>query len=336
MTEIKMFADLADRFYALYFDKEYKQALDIVVRESPRFPDYSIVAAWWQMRMMALTGDVAGALHALEKVLAQEQWYHEDALHNIPDLAALQGIPKFEDFVARCRERRLEAVAKASPSLTVFEPKNHPRPWPLLIPLGAWPTDPNFAAHWAPAADEGWLVAIPQSSQVGWYSGLYVWDDIERTNPEIQQHYIELNEKYELDKNRVVTAGFSKHCQAALQVALNGNPPRPRGFIAVEAWLSDMSIWPQFDLGAWPQIIEANANPTLRCYFVAGEENTKYYEAAEKAIELLRAQGIACKLEGTANKRHGFPPEFEASLKRALDFILKPQPAPRGKERHHE
>jgi hypothetical protein len=84
-----------------------------------------------------------------------------------------------------------------------------------------------------------------------------------------------------------------------------------------------MRVWPQFDIGAWPQIIEANANPALRCYFVAGKEN-KYYEAAEKAIELLRAQGIACKLEGTSNKQHGFPPEFEASLKRALDFILKP------------
>ena len=330
MTEIEMFADLADRFYALYFDKEYEQALDIVVRESPRFPDYSIVAAWWQMRMMALTGDVAGALHTLEEVVAQEQWYHEDALHNVPDLAALQRIPEFEDCVARCRERRLKAVAKACPSLTVFEPQNHPRPWPLLIALGAWPSDPNFANHWTPAADEGWLVAVPKSSQVGWFSGLYKWGDIERTKLEIQQHYDALSEQYRVDENRFVIAGMCEHCQAALQVALNGTSPRPCGFIAVEAWLSDMRVWPQFDMGAWPQIIEANANPALRCYFVAGKENTKYFEAAGKAIELLRAQGIACKLEGASNKRHGFPPEFEASLKRALDFILKPQSSPRS------
>ena len=230
MTEIKIFADLADRFYALYFDREYEQALDIVVRESPRFPDYSIVAAWWQMRMMALTGDLAGALHALEKVLAQEQWYHEDALHNVPDLAALQEISKFEGFVARCRERRLEAVAKASPSLTVFEPQNHPRPWRLLIPLGAGPADPNFANHWTPAVDEGWLVAVPQSSQAGWFSGLYVWDDIERTKLEIQQHYNDLSEQYGVDENRFVIAGMSKHCQAALQVALSDTSTRPHKF----------------------------------------------------------------------------------------------------------
>lgn len=336
MTEIKVFADLADRFYTLYFDKEYEQALDVVTHESPRFPDYPIVVAWWQMRMMALTGDVAGALHTLEEMLAQGHWYHEDALHNVPDLAALQGIPEFEDFVAHCRDRRLEAVAKASPSLTAFEPQNHPRPWPLLIALGAWPADVSFANHWTPAADEGWLVAVPQSSQVSWYSGLYKWGDIERTKLEIQQHYNELSEQYGVDENRVVIAGMCEHCQAALQVALGNTSLRPCGFIAVEAWLSDMSIWPQFDMGAWPQIIQANANPALRCYFIAGKENAKYYEPAEKTVELLRAQGIACKLEGASNKRHGFPPEFEASLKRALDFILKPQSSPRGKGNRHE
>lgn len=273
MTEIKVFEDLTDRFYTLYNDKKYEQALDLVTRESPRFPDYPVVVAWWQMRMMALTDDSEGALHVLEEVLAKGHWYHEDALHNIPDLAALQGAPEFEALVARCRDRRLEAVAKASPSLTILESENQPRPWPLLIPLGAWPADPSFANHWTPAADEGWLVAIPKSSQVGWFSGLYTWGNIERAKLEIQQHYNELSERYGVDENRVVIAGMSEHCQAALQVALSDTSPRPCGFIAVEAWLSDMSIWPQFDMSVWPQIIKANTNSALRCYFIAGREN---------------------------------------------------------------
>jgi len=313
VTEIIVFADLTDRFNELYSEGKYKQALDLLMRESTRFPDYAVITAWWQMRMMALTDDAAGALCVLDEALTKGHWYHEDALHNIPDLATLQGTPEFESLVARCRDCRLKAVAEATPSLTVLEPQNHPRPWPLLLPLGAGAADPDFADHWITAADAGWLVAIPQSSQVGWFSGLYVWDDIERTITEIQQHYNKLGERYGFDQSRVVIAGFSRHNQMALQVALGANL-KLRGVIAVEAWLPDMSIW--------PPIVEANQNSALRGYFIAGRENPKFYESAEKMVELLQSHDIACKLEGTSNRRHRFPPEFEESLRRALSFIV--------------
>lgn len=314
MTEIATFNDLTHHFYELYKKGEHKQALDLLASESTRFPDYEVIATWFQMRMTALTGDAAGAIRMLEEALAREYWYHEDALHNLPDLATLQGMPEYEDLVKRCHDLRLKAIAQAKPSLTVLEPQNHPRPWPLLLLLGAGATDPDLANHWTTALDAGWLVAIPQSSQVGWFGGLYWWDDIERTTTEIQQHYDWLFEQYRFDPNCVVIAGFSKPARAALQVAL-GSDLKMRGFIAVEGWLGDMSIW--------TPIVEANRNPALRAYFIAGEENGEYYGMAAKMVELLQSHGIACQLEGTSNEYHTFPPEFEESLTRALRFIVK-------------
>ena len=88
---------------------------DLLTRESTRFPDCAVIANWWQMRMMALTGDAVGALRMLKEALAKGHWYHEDALHNIPDLATLQGMPEFENLVARCRNCRLKAIAEAEP-----------------------------------------------------------------------------------------------------------------------------------------------------------------------------------------------------------------------------
>jgi predicted esterase len=310
VAEIADFRDLTDRFYELYGKREYRQALYLLKRESPRFPYYVVIATWFQMRMLALTGDTTGALQLLGEALTTGHWYHEDALHNMPDLTTLQGLPAFEKLVARCRDYRLEAVAEAEPSLTILVPENHPRPWPLLLPLQV--IDPDFADHWKTATDVGWLVAIPQSSQVGWFSGMSVWDDIERTTAELQQHYSRLNEQYGFDQDRVVIAGFSRHCQAALQVALSSDV-NLKGVIAVEAAFPDMNTW--------PPIIEAMRNPALRCYFIAGSENTEYYEPAEKMVELLRSHGISCTLEGTSNTRHRFPPEFDRSLGRALSFI---------------
>lgn len=310
MAEITVFEDLTNQFYQLHGEGEHKQALDLVIREAPRFPDYAVIATWWRMRMLALTGDLTGAVQTLEGALAKGHWYHEDALHNFPDLVTLQGMPEFENLVARCRDRRLKAVAEAKPSITILEPQNHPRPWPLLLPLQA--ANPEFADYWQTATDAGWLVSIPQSSQVGWFSGLYVWDDIERTTTELQQHYDKLSEQYGFDQDRVVIAAFSRHSQTALKVALNGVLGLC-GVIAVEASLPDISIW--------YQIVEENQNPTLRAYFIAGRENTEFYEPAEKMVELLTSHGIACRLEGTSNKRHRFPPEFGESLRRSLDFI---------------
>jgi predicted esterase len=311
VTDIAVFEDLADRFQELYGRGEHRQALDLLTRESTRFPDYEVIAVWFQVRVMALTGDTVGALRLFEEAVSKGHWYHEDALHNTPDLARLQGVPEFEELVARCKARRLQAMAEAKPSLTVLQPQNQPHPWPLLLPLRA--ANPEFVEYWKAAADEGWLVAIPQSSQVGWHRGLYVWDDLKRTIAEIQQHCARLGEQYELDRDRAVIAGFSRHSQIALQVALSSEI-NLCGVIAVEAWLPDMSIW--------PPIVKTSENSTLRGYFVAGRENVKFYDPAEEMVGLLESHGIECKLEGTSNKRHRFPPEFEEVLRRALSFIV--------------
>jgi predicted esterase len=311
VEEIKDFADLTHYFYALYGKQEHQQALDLLTRQTARFPEFAVVATWWRLRMMALTDNITGAVDLLEKALAKGHWYHEDALHNIPDLDALQGMPRFEDLVAQCRNRRLKMIAEAKPSLTVFEPENHPRPWPLLLPLRA--ADPEFDDHWKSATDAGWLVAIPQSAQVGWFSGLYVWHDINHTTTELQQHLNTLSDQFGYDQNRIVIAGFSSHAQAALKVAL-GEKVKIRGIIAVEA--------PLPDIDTWQPIVAANQNPALRCYFVAGKDNAEFYAPAARMVELLRSHGIACRLDGSSNKRHKFPPEFQQILERALRFAV--------------
>jgi predicted esterase len=310
MPEIEIFEGLVEVFYDFYGKGEYNQALDLLKRESNRFPKYEIVSTWFKVRMMVLTGDMANAIKLLSEAVSKGDWYHEDALHNFPDLAGVQGLPEFEDLVERCQDRRLKAVAETKSSLMILEPKNHPRPWPLLLSLQS--QDPDYASYWKAALDEGWLVAISQSSQVGWYRGMTVWDDFERTTNEIHQHLNVLSEKYAFNQDQIVIAAFSAHCQTALQVALS-NHFNLSGIIAVEAWLPDVSVW--------EPIIETSENLSLRGYFIAGEENIKYTEQAKKIVEFLNSHSIPSKREGTSNTYHRFPPEFDESLKRALRFI---------------
>jgi predicted esterase len=310
MTKTSLFEDLAADFQELYGCGEHKKALDLLNSESSRFPDYEVITIWWTMRMLSLTGEKAGAIKILKEALSNGIWYHEDALHNMPDLAKLQGLLEFEKLVTRCKEQRVISEAEAKSSLKVMEPLDNGFPWPALLPLKA--ANPEFPDYWRAAVNAGWLVAIPQSSQIGWHSGLYVWDDIEVTINEIRQHLDYLTGQYEINKDLIVIAGFSRHNQPALQVALNSDL-NLRGIIAVEAWIPDLSIW--------PEIVEASQNKGLRSYFIAGKDNTRFYSNAEQVIKLLKSHGFDCKLEGTSNANHRFPPEFAESLIRALSYI---------------
>lgn len=83
-----------------------------------------------------------------------------------PDLKVLQGDPQFEALVSVCRQRHAQAETSARRELLRLRPGTDP-PWPLLMALhGAGGDAEEFSPHWQRATAEGWLVGIPQSSQM--------------------------------------------------------------------------------------------------------------------------------------------------------------------------
>jgi predicted esterase len=204
------------------------------------------------------------------------------------------------------------AVASVKPSRIVLEPKVQNGPMPLLIALhGNMSHAAGFAPHWLPAADEGWLVAVPQSTQFGWANTTGVWTDNDRALAEVQQHYQELVEQYAVDTNRVVLAGFSMGGQVAMKMALAGTIPA-LGFIGVEGWV--------FGVENIPPLLDNMINSGLRSHVITGG-NPRFADEAKAVVDLLRVRGLACQLEETANLYHDVSPDFPAVLGRALVFI---------------
>ena len=315
------FSDLRAQLFQLYQSGEYAQALDLATRAASRFPTEALRIYYWRICMASLIKETALALQLLEEALEAGFWYAEAQLREDPDLQSLQGLPRFEQLVEICRKRQAEAQARAAPALITLQPEGQcqadRQPCPLLLAFHGNNRDAEYSAgFWRSAVSKGWLLALPQSSQVGGPDG-YVWNDRDWAVREIQEHVATLCEQYAVDPDRVVVAGFSMGGELAIWLALSGTI-EVCGFIAVGPVGPYMN-----EPDNWVPLIEASQARGLRGYMVVGEQDIFCYEGTQALAAMLRSRNIPCELEVHPNLGHDFPPEFQQSLIRALDFILQ-------------
>jgi predicted esterase len=319
MTQDLTFSELLTQAAQFYQSGEYAEALDLITREAGRFPTEARRTFFWRVCLASLINETELALRLLEEAFAAGLWYPETQLREDPDLLPLQGLLRFEQLVAICRRRQAEAQAQAVPTLTTLEPegdcRDALRPCPLLLALhGNNQNVESSIRYWRPAVSSGWLVALPQSSQA---SGpdIYAWNDRDWAVREIQAHYAALREQYAVDPNRVIVAGFSMGGELAIWLALS-SAIQVRGFIAVGPGGPTMQVPDK-----WVPLVEAGRGRGLRGYLIVGEQDVFCCDGTQTLAALLGSQGIPCELEVHPDLGHDFPPEFEQSLTRALQFI---------------
>jgi dienelactone hydrolase len=305
---------IEQEFHKLYSAGAYAEAYQLATREAWRFPAAAQATVYnWRFCTASLMGEPDLALRLLEQALDAGYWYDEADLRDDSDLAALQGRPEFERLIARAGRRRDEVQAQAQSLLKVIVPEHGAAPYPLLLALHG--NSSNLAVserYWRPAAERGWLVALPQSSQaMGEHA--FGWNDHAWAVREIKQHAAVVSASYPIDVARSVVAGFSMGGGLAATLALGGVLD-VCGFIGVGPFLAN--------LGSVRPLIEAPRPRPLRAYLVASQRDEYCYLVAQQLAALLPAHGIPCELELHPDLGHDFPPEFERSLIRGLDFII--------------
>jgi predicted esterase len=312
------FSDLLNQAEQLYNAEKYAEALDLVTREFPNFPEQTHRLYFWRVCLAARSGLTDQALGLLEEAVEAGYWYNQQQLREDSDLDPLQELPRFEGLTEICLERQAAAQAEAVPDLVTLEPRatslvSGP-PWPLLLALhGNNSSAPETAAHWSAATSHAWLVALPGSSQVGGPDA-YVWNDWEWARDEIQSHQAVLREGYNIDRERVVLGGFSMGGGLALWLALTG-AIKARGFILVGPWVPD--------LDQLVPLMETNEARGSRGTILVGENDESCLEVSLTLAEQLKAHGVPCHLEVYPDLAHEYPPDFEVVLARTLEHILQ-------------
>lgn len=306
------FAELRANVFEWYEDGHYQEALDLVNREAPHFPAEAKHTYYWRVCLTSRVGDIGQALRLLGEAVAAGFWYPVSMLRSDSDLAPLQGLPEFERLLSVCKERSDETQAKAVPMRLTLEPDGQ-QPAPLLVALhGNNGNAQTSAEYWRPASSDGWHVLLPQSSQVSGPDA-YVWNDRDWSVREVRQHHAEVCAQAPVDSTRTVVGGFSMGGGLAVWLALSG-AIAARGFVAVGPYLPNVEELRQVLAERQPQ--------GMRGYIVIGGKDKGCHEVSKAVAAMMHEHGLPCELEVHPDMGHVFPPAFDQSLQKALQFVM--------------
>jgi len=298
----------------LYQQSEYALALDIATRQHSRFPDQAPLIYHVRACLASCLNDQAQAMSLLREAVEAGYWY-PDYFWEDNDFTPIKELPEFQQLKAISAQRRASAQANVKPELLVETPNGAASPYPLLMALhGNTHNAKRDIEHWRAALAEGWLLAAPQATQIVGID-MYVWDDRDQSERDIQAHYAALCEQYPIDTARVVIGGFSMGGETAIYLALKSAIP-VCGFIAV----APGGPFTQ-ELKHWKPVLEAARGRSVRGYIIIGTEDLAFKNVLSLA-ELLRDNGISCEQVTYPDMGHDIPPDFDQNLPYILDFIL--------------
>ena len=296
--------------------RDVDAAVALLEEERSRFPRGAGLIYLTEAQLLAGAGRGAAACDPLERALAAGCRYRSSWLLEDAELAPLRALPAFTELVARANAAYEEASAAAKPHLTFAMPDRLPDAfgYPTLMVLhGNNSNAKQTMPHWGPMADHGWVVAVPQSSEVGMSPDTYTWNDREATAKQIDLQFERIDRATQIDRSRIVLAGFSMGATQAIGLALTKRFT-VRGIIAVAPWL------PHID--EFTKLVGGGAGKMLRAFVLIGDEDTSL-DGARAFVELFHAHKLKAQLDERPGLGHEYPDDMEATLTKALEFATK-------------
>jgi predicted esterase len=306
-TDVQEFFKKSEALFQYYQQGKYADALEVAEKLAIEYPEREGNTSYWRICLYAVTGQKEQALQAFDEALKRGVWWAEERLRSDSDLDSLRGDPEFERLVALSEEKH--AHATADPQLFVYLPDGT-GPFPLLIVLHARNSSvERDLPFWKSAVEHDYILAMPQSSQPS--SPLsFVWDDREKAMDEVAGHFDSLVEKYSIDRDKIVLAGFSQGAARAIELVMSERI-KANGFIAIVPGTIDLD-----ELSRWAD----SAKP--RGVLISGGRDPRY-EMFQQVKEIFTQKDVSLMFENYPEMSHEFPNDVEAVLRKGLDFILK-------------
>jgi predicted esterase len=227
--------------------------------------------------------------------------------------AALTSQPDFSALVERSEAQYERAQTDARPDLSVFLPHGgSDTQLPVLVALhGNNRTMQDTAPSWQSVVRDGWVLAVPQSSEIATTPGFFVWNDRDRVAQDLKTHLASLRARLSLDATRSVLGGFSMGARLAIELGLTGRFLTKR-ILAIGTWL------PDFD--TLVVLLERSIVQESRVYVVVGRHDASGYEGSMRLVDHLTMLGGSAQIE-IHDGGHEEPSDMPATLMRALAYL---------------
>ena len=308
------FEDLQERVFALYSDRQYEELHAILEGAVERFPKWRSRITYWQACVDSLLGEPERALERLRRGTDEGMFWPENSLHTDPDLTAartLDGYDQMMEAVRRSAERA-NSRRPERPEVLLFAPESGSVRG-LLIGLHMYARSAaESARHWRPATEEGLVVAVPESTQIGG-DGEPAWADPAVTARDVLLAREEALNRHPDAAAATILGGASQGGGRAAAIALTGDPFFCRGLVAVVSAYPDVP-----DVASAARDAGAGG---LRAYLLTGDRDSTRDQVQHLYADLV-AGGVQAKQEVVPDLGHEFPNDFPERLRRAVVFIL--------------
>ena len=303
-----------DQAFKFYEAGDYKRAYSIMDGVAEKHPRWAQRAYEFRMDFAAKMGKFELAEEILGQALEAGFFYNEYVLRKDDDLKALQGRPRFETLVKKSFEILAAEENKSKPELIVLRPEFElSARIPFLMALhGNNSNAEDFSTYWSYFTRNGWLTALPQSSQLSGRN-MHVWNDLDKADTEIKAHYEHLTIDNDLDTERSLIAGFSKGGHEAIRAALTGLFPM-HGFIAIAPYVGDPDNW--------IEMVSRADKSKVRGVFLLGEKDSHCTPGALKLHEMLLENGFRSKVEIFEGMKHEIPDNYDKVFEESVKFLF--------------
>jgi dienelactone hydrolase len=165
-----------------------------------------------------------------------------------------------------------------------------------------------------PASDQGWLIALPQSSQLHGKDRC-VWDDIDWSVREVQHHLESLQKEYPVDTTRGIISGFSMGGGLALFMALTGVIPVYSVTVVAPWW---------GNIAELETAIASGKADHLQVSIIVSRHDVDCYRVSLAVETALKARGLPVTLIVTDDPDHNIPSGFRDLLATELQAAPRP------------
>lgn len=310
------YADLNQKMIEHFQSGEFQQALELIEQERGNFQSNRLQVDYWRMCAAARLDNRAHVYKVAETFHKEGLWFGEMMWRLTPSFKLLQGDAEFERVVAESLKLQSQDSPAGSPVTLKYFPQNISNDTPLLIALhGNQNTAAGTLPFWQAAINEGFALAVPQSTQA-MFKGAFMWDDLDVSFGQVKACLESMKQEGTFDANRVILGGHSMGGFIAIQMALTGE-------LAVHGLIAN---GPALPFGDAPEALENALTSAkergLRAYFIVGEKDVDIEQDAIKVfMDKMKSAGIPCELEMIPGATHDYTPAYDAALIHALKFV---------------
>ena len=292
----------------LYTQGKYQETLDYIKKHYDKLqPD--VVVDNILICTLSKLGKADEAINELDRSFMKEGfWCMPEMLEKDPDLANISNHSKFKEVIKICKER-YENHRFEEPYMEMNESDSDEL---FMMLHGNQQPLEELQDRFNKETMSKQFIAFPRASEQV-MSGIFIWNDFDRSKAEVARHYISLFENYKLDPEKAICGAFSAGGTVLLENVIEGKM-NVKKLLLIEPWL------PRFEEIKDKLVILKKLG--IRVYLISGDINKPLYEMAKTLAKQFEEIGIPYQFKVYEGMRHQIPEDIADLFPFIRQFLI--------------